>query len=95
MHKPVTIRVCIKHFMSLFMCTDQCLYQTCNCRLLFCVIVCVHRPVAMCICIKHVIVGFCFVSLLLGTSTRASAPVRMYRAGAGHHFSQSLFLRVV
>ncbi len=45
----------------------------------------------MCVCIKHVIVGCCFVSLLLGTSIRASGPVRIYRAGASHHFSQSFF----
>ncbi len=43
----------------------------------------------MCVCIKHVIVGCCFVSLLLGTSIRASAPVRIYWPGAGHHFSVS------
>ncbi len=53
--------------------------------------VCHTETVAMCVCVKHVIVGCCFVSLLLGTSIRASGPVRIYRAGAGHHL-QSVIL---
>ncbi len=48
----------------------------------------------MCVCVKHVIVGCCFVLLLLGTSIRASGPVRIYRAGARAiiSVSQSFFI---
>ena len=43
----------------------------------------------MCVCVKHVTVCCCFVLLLLSISIRASGAVRIYRAGAGHHFRQS------
>ncbi len=49
------------------------------------------ETVAMCVCVKHVIVGCCFVLLLLGTSM-ASASVRIYKACAGHHFQSVIFL---
>ncbi len=45
----------------------------------------------MCVCVKHVVDGCCFVSLLLGTSIRASGHITIYWAGAGYHFQSVIF----
>ncbi len=45
----------------------------------------------MCACVKHVSVDCCFVSLLLGTSIKATLSVRIYWEGAEVIIFQSVF----
>ncbi len=45
----------------------------------------------MCVCVKHVTVSCCFMSLLLGTSTRASVQLGYIGQVQDHHFSVSFF----